>query len=58
MKRCDNCKYWSPLKDNHKQGECIHPEREDKKLVHYFGSLKCTDYCALHDTKESADGRD
>lgn len=49
MKKCKNCKYFRPSKE--KRGECVHPERKDNVLVHYFGSLKETDYCALHKRK-------
>ena len=52
MKRCTNCKHWCPLKDNPQRGTCNNPERNDKIMVHYFGSLKCTDYCALHEDKK------
>lgn len=46
---CQNCEYWRPhlaqVIDQNK-GVCVHPERNDKKLVYYFGSLKVYDYCA------------
>lgn len=52
MRKCKNCKYYSPREDQPKRGECTNPERNDKMMVHYFGSLKETDYCALHERKE------
>lgn len=52
MPKCKNCKYFRPGKDTTNRGECTNPERNDKMMVHYFGSLKETDYCALHERKE------
>ena len=43
---CKNCEYWNPLENDQQKGVCSHPERNDKKLVHYFGSHKADDYCA------------
>ena len=51
MKKCKNCNYFRPCKNRSKRGKCAHPERKDNKLVHYFGSLKETDYCALFDKR-------
>ena len=51
MKKCKNCKYFRPCENNAKRGKCVHPERKDDVLVHYFGSLKETDYCALFEAK-------
>ncbi len=44
--KCKNCKYFrQPVNTN--RGKCTRPDRNDGKLVYYFGSLKETDYCAL-----------
>lgn len=53
MKKCKNCKYFRPCEDKPRRGVCTHPDRTDNVLVHYFGSLKETDYCALHERKEA-----
>ena len=49
MRRCKNCKYYRPCEKSNKRGKCIHPKRDDIRLVHYFGGLKETDYCTLYD---------
>lgn len=51
MKQCKNCKHFRPCEDNPRRGVCTNPDRDDGNLVYYFGSLKDTDYCALHDSK-------
>lgn len=51
MRKCRNCKHFrQPINSN--RGVCSHPERNDGKLVYYFGSLKEKDYCALFDKPE------
>ena len=52
--RCSNCKYFRPCEDNPKRGECVNPERNDDVMVHYFGSLKENDYCALYEGRSKA----
>lgn len=52
MRKCKNCKYFSPYSDKPKRGKCTNPRRNDLKLVYYFGSHKETDYCALYARKE------
>lgn len=54
MTKCKSCKYFRPCEDKSRRGVCTNPQRKDKVLVHYFGSLKETDYCALFDKKENA----
>ena len=49
---CKNCEYWQPLENDPQRGVCSHPERNDKMLVYYFGSLKADDYCAKFSKKE------
>lgn len=51
MIKCKTCRYFVPCEDKPKRGECTHPDRNDNEMVHYFGSLKETDYCALHKRK-------
>lgn len=48
MRKCKNCKHFRQPVNSHR-GECTHPDRNDGKLVYYFGSLKETDYCALYE---------
>lgn len=48
MRKCKKCKWFIHSCNTESQrGRCAHPERKDKVLVHYFGSLKETDYCTL-----------
>lgn len=57
MSKCKNCKYFRQPVNSHR-GECTHPDRNDGKLVYYFGSLKETDYCALYEKPEiTVEGR-
>lgn len=58
MPKCKNCKYFRPCKDNAKRGECTNPVRNDEIMVHYFGSLKETDYCAEYTNREREDDED
>ena len=51
MIKCKTCRYFVHCEDKPKRGECTHPDRNDNEMVHYFGSLKETDYCALHKRK-------
>ncbi len=51
MKKCKTCKHSRPCKDKPRRIVCTHPDRHDDVLAHYFGSLKETDYCALHEGK-------
>lgn len=52
MKKCKNCEYFRPSEDKPNRGVCTNPDRDDGKLVHYFGSLKETDYCALFEKRK------
>ena len=51
-RKCKNCEHFRPCEDNPKRGKCVNPERNDEVMVHYFGSLKETDYCALYERKK------
>lgn len=57
MKKCKNCKYFRPCEDKPNRGVCTNPNRHDRMLAQYFGSLKETDYCALHERKETNNER-
>ena len=48
MPKCKNCKYFRQPVNTSGRGECTNPVRNDDVMVHYFGSLKETDYCVEH----------
>ena len=56
MKKCKQCEYWRPLENDPKKGVCTNPERNDKVMVHYFGSLKADDYCTKFSEWKSNEG--
>lgn len=58
MPKCKNCKYFRPGKDTTNRGECTNPTRNDEVMVHYFGSLKETDYCVEHTSEKQTDDED
>lgn len=51
--KCEKCKYFCPLENEPQKGVCNHPERNDKVLVHYYGSHKANDYCVKFDPRET-----
>lgn len=46
MVTCKDCEFWQPFEDDPHKGICKHPERDDKKSVHYYGFIKASSYCA------------